>query len=207
MSTKPKLVIVDDDFHTHTFEGDPQIELLKWRGVKKPTGLRGFATVDFHGLILPNMPVKITEDGERWVGLPGRRLLRWARDDGQFARAVVAAVIAKYGQRAMSAEPDKTIEVPEVGIEVAFDHPHLGILIGTVARVRVPTSRLMTKDYAADAEPTAAEVVKDHEECQVETHYDLTKVVVTRFPAGVRHRRKTFDVWQRHLRPVEPTVH
>ena len=76
MRTKRKLVMVDDDFHTHTFDGDPEIELLKWRGVKKPTGLRGFATVDFHGLILPNMPVMITAEGERWVGLPGRRLLR-----------------------------------------------------------------------------------------------------------------------------------
>jgi hypothetical protein len=208
MSTKRKLVIVDDDFHSHTFDGDPQIELIKWRGVKKPTGLRGFATVDFHGLVLPNMPVMITADGDRWVGLPGRRLLRWARDEEPFVRAVVAAVIAKYGQRAMSAEPDKTIEAPTVGIEVAFDHPAMGPLNGTIARVRVPTSRLMTKSYPADGEaPSPEEVVKDYDECSIVTSYDLTKVVVETFPDGVRHRRKTFDVWQRHLRPVEPTVH
>ena len=38
----------------------------------------------------------------------------------------------------MSAEPDKTIEAPEVGMEVAFDHPEMGPLIGTITRAGLP---------------------------------------------------------------------
>jgi hypothetical protein len=47
----------------------PEVQLISWRGIKKPTGLRGFATVEYHGLVLPEMPLMIQEDGPR-VGLP-----------------------------------------------------------------------------------------------------------------------------------------